>query len=77
MVLVYKNDQIIGMQPHSVVCVVHSLRRRFDHALRNRDPCWGVRNLEDVIEVAKGEGLIWKACVEMPANNLSVLFRKQ
>ena len=49
---------------------------RFDENLRSRHPEWGVRNLEDVIDAAKKEGLTYVERIEMPANNLSVLFRK-
>lgn len=48
----------------------------FDAMLRDRDPAWGVRDLETVIEVADSEGLTWLETVEMPANNRSILFRK-
>ena len=48
----------------------------FDRSLKSRDSRWGIRDLEDVIEVAKKEGLTLDSYVEMPANNLSVLFRK-
>lgn len=49
---------------------------KFDNMLKSRDSRWGVRDLEDVIEVAKKEGLTFDSYIEMPANNLSVLFRK-
>ena len=49
---------------------------KFDEMLKSRDSRWGVRDLEDVIEVAKKEGLIFDSYIEMPANNLSVLFHK-
>ncbi len=49
----------------------------FDRSLKSRDPRWGVRNLEDVIEEAKKQGLTFDSYIEMPANNLSVLFRKE
>jgi len=48
----------------------------FDRMLKSRDSRWGVRDLEDVIEAAKKEGLTFDSYIEMPANNLSVLFRK-
>ncbi len=50
--------------------------RNFDRSLLSRNPEWGIRNLEDVIDVAKKEGLEFVKSVEMPANNLSVLFCK-
>ncbi|HXV11906.1 MAG TPA: DUF938 domain-containing protein [Burkholderiales bacterium] len=49
----------------------------FDRALRAHDPQWGVRDLAEVARVAEGEGFDLSETVEMPANNLSVVFRKR
>jgi hypothetical protein len=46
----------------------------FDTHLKNQNPLWGVRNLESVIELAAQHGLEHRATIEMPANNLSVIF---
>lgn len=48
----------------------------FDDDLRRRNPEWGVRRLEDVTALATGCGFTPARIVEMPANNLSVIFRK-
>ena len=48
----------------------------FDQNLRSRDPAWGVRDLESVITLAGLSGLAHVETVAMPANNLSVVFRK-
>ena len=48
----------------------------FDASLRARDPAWGLRDLEDVIAEAEKNGLRREAVTPMPANNLSVVFRK-
>lgn len=48
----------------------------FDESLRARDPAWGVRDLEAVIEVAATAGLVVADTIEMPANNLSVVLRR-
>lgn len=49
----------------------------FDASLRARDPEWGLRRVEDVIAIAEGEGLAFQRLVEMPANNLSLIFRRR
>jgi len=49
----------------------------FDKSLRARNPAWGVRHLEEIAELAAGNGLAHRATVEMPANNLSVIFEKR
>jgi hypothetical protein len=46
----------------------------FDEGLRRMNPAWGVRDLDDVTQVAAEEGLVRRDVVEMPANNLSVVF---
>jgi SAM-dependent methyltransferase len=46
----------------------------FDESLRQRNPQWGVRDLEMVADKAKQHGLALSEVVEMPANNLSVVF---
>ena len=48
----------------------------FDVSLKSRNPAWGLRELETVAEEAEKCGLRLAARVEMPANNLSVVFVK-
>ncbi|MFT6816506.1 MAG: SAM-dependent methyltransferase [Myxococcota bacterium] len=45
--------------------------------LQQRDPRWGVRDLDDVTTLAAQVGLIRESRIEMPANNLLVVFRRQ
>lgn len=49
---------------------------QFDRGLRGRNPQWGIRDLDDIIEEAGRRGLRLDEAVEMPANNLSVIFRR-
>lgn len=49
----------------------------FDASLKARDPQWGLRRVEDVIAAADAQGLRFNRLVEMPANNLSLLFRRR
>jgi SAM-dependent methyltransferase len=48
----------------------------FDATLRERDPAWGVRELEVVAHVAAEHELMQQEVVRMPANNLCVVFRR-
>lgn len=48
----------------------------FDRDLRARDPRWGVRSLETVAAEAQARGFSLEEVVPMPANNLSVVFRR-
>lgn len=48
----------------------------FDAQLRMMDPAFGVRDLGAVADRAAEHGLSLERRIEMPANNLSVLFRR-
>ena len=48
----------------------------FDASLRARDPSWGVRDLGDVTALASRFGLTREEVAPMPANNHSVVFRR-
>jgi len=48
----------------------------FDADLRRRDPSWGLRDLEAVKAEAARNGLAFEERIAMPANNLSLLFRR-
>lgn len=47
----------------------------FDDSLKARDPAWGLRELDQVVALANSERLHLTRRVEMPANNLMLLFR--
>lgn len=49
----------------------------FDRGLRSRDASWGVRDLEAVTALARSHGFSDPIVEAMPANNLSLIFRKQ
>ncbi|HZZ21898.1 MAG TPA: DUF938 domain-containing protein, partial [Roseiarcus sp.] len=48
----------------------------FDRSLRDRNPTWGLRDLEAVAAMAQSVGLSAPIVTKMPANNLSVVFRR-
>ena len=50
---------------------------RFDQDLRRQDPAWGVRDVEAVAGLAASDGFGPPVIEDMPANNLSVLFRRR
>ncbi|WP_084419377.1 DUF938 domain-containing protein [Henriciella litoralis] len=50
---------------------------RFSEDLQRRDPDWGVRDLDlDIVPIAEAASLCLFDVIEMPANNLSVIFEK-
>ena len=48
----------------------------FDVWLKARDPRFGVRDLEAVEDAARAHGLALVESIEMPANNLSLVFSR-
>jgi Protein of unknown function (DUF938) len=48
----------------------------FDADLRKRDASWGIRDVADVARVGTAAGFADPDVVSMPANNLSLVFRK-
>ena len=47
----------------------------FDKSLKIQNPLWGLRNLENVNDIAFEHGFNLDNVIEMPANNLSVIYR--
>ena len=48
----------------------------FDADLKRRDPCWGVRDVDDLVGEGALRGVELREVVKMPANNLSLVFVK-
>jgi hypothetical protein len=48
----------------------------FDASLRDRNREWGLRSLNQVVNIAEQQGLSLQKIMEMPANNLSVLWTR-
>lgn len=48
----------------------------FDESLQQQNPQWGVRDLDDVVSLANAYNLELQDVIAMPANNLSVVFRR-
>ncbi len=48
----------------------------FDVSLKSRDPAWGLRDRDEVVALARSHGLTLTLRTEMPANNISLLFRR-
>ncbi len=49
----------------------------FDLSLRERNPEWGLRRVEDLDELSSGTDLVRTARYEMPANNLALIYRRR
>jgi SAM-dependent methyltransferase len=50
--------------------------REFDAWLRAQNAQWGVRDMADVVALAARHGFALQETVPMPANNLSIVFRR-
>ena len=48
----------------------------FDNSLKMQNDLWGIRNLEEVSFEAKKNGFLKEDIICMPANNLSIIYRK-
>lgn len=48
----------------------------FDLSLRQRNPAWGLRELETVAALAQTQGLTLTETISMPAQNLSLIFTR-
>jgi hypothetical protein len=48
----------------------------FDESLRSQNPEWGIRDFAEITTVAESHHLLLDRVYPMPANNLSVVFRK-
>jgi hypothetical protein len=49
----------------------------FDTSLREANAEWGVRDIADVERLAANSGLALREIVEMPANNLILVFARE
>ena len=48
----------------------------FDKSLQSQNTEWGVRNLDDMIELAQTHNFRVAETIKMPANNLSIVLNK-
>lgn len=49
----------------------------FDQDLRARNPQWGVRDVKDLEQEARRRALLLHEIVDMPANNMSLVLRRE
>ncbi|MBK9265972.1 MAG: DUF938 domain-containing protein [Polyangiaceae bacterium] len=50
--------------------------KEFDESLRARNPEWGVRDVDDLENVAQSVGMVHEGTMPMPANNHCLIFHK-
>ena len=48
----------------------------FDNSLKMQNDFWGIRNLENVTAEAKKNNFLQEEIIRMPANNFSIIYRK-
>lgn len=49
----------------------------FDTSLRENNPDWGVRDITDLADLAARHALVLRETIEMPANNMILVFARQ
>eukprot|EP00545_Synedropsis_sp_CCMP1620_P006081 CAMPEP_0119024332 /NCGR_PEP_ID=MMETSP1176-20130426/31669_1 /TAXON_ID=265551 /ORGANISM="Synedropsis recta cf, Strain CCMP1620" /LENGTH=254 /DNA_ID=CAMNT_0006979599 /DNA_START=359 /DNA_END=1123 /DNA_ORIENTATION=- len=69
------NGYLYCYGPYKVGGTAVESNLNFDQNLQSRNPEWGVRDLETVVQAAQDAGLELVEQIDMPANNLSLLFR--
>jgi Protein of unknown function (DUF938) len=75
------------LPPNGALCLYGPYRRSdvvtapsnevFDAALKSRNPEWGLRSVEDVVALAATNSLALDQLIEMPSNNLVLVFRRR
>jgi len=50
---------------------------RFDEGLRAQNPQWGVRDIDDLVNIAKENGIRLVKRFDMPANNKTLVWQKE
>lgn len=48
----------------------------FDESLRSRNPRWGVRDIDELTELARRTGFALEERVDMPANNMTLVWTR-
>ena len=48
----------------------------FDNSLKMQNAHWGIKNLEEVCDESKKNGISQEDIISMPANNFSIIYRK-
>ncbi len=46
----------------------------FDRDLKNRNPTWGLKDIDEIQTAAENKNLYLDKCIDMPANNFSLIF---
>ncbi|XP_072942939.1 methyltransferase-like 26 [Epargyreus clarus] len=49
---------------------------QFDASLRSRNPLWGIRDINDLVKLAEDNNLSLVDTIEMPANNKTLIWKK-
>ena len=75
--LLKPGGQLILYGPFARSGVIAPSNAAFNESLKSRNPEWGIRDLDrDIAPLASAAGLALHSVTEMPANNLTVSFRK-
>ncbi|MEM1390451.1 MAG: DUF938 domain-containing protein [Pseudomonadota bacterium] len=77
-VLLSRGGQLMLYGPFARNGMIAPSNANFDESLKRRDRRWGVRDLDrDIVPLAEDNCLRLSNVTEMPANNLSVIFKHE
>lgn len=71
-----KQGKVLTYGPYRVNGIMSESNEAFDASLKSRNPEWGVRDKEAVVEVARSCGFALDEAIAMPANNMCLLFSR-
>jgi len=75
--LLRRDGRLFLYGPYGRAGEIAASNAQFSTDLKRRNPDWGVRDLDlDILPLANDNGLKLEAVIEMPSNNLSVIFTR-
>ena len=69
-------NQKIKATPIKKIAIKENLNL-IDRDLINRNPTWGLKDIDEIQTAAENKNLYLDKCIDMPANNFSLIFTRK